>query len=127
MPEEHNVLVVLHSPLGWMALIGAGHLAQNQHLPNLMWTTHARLKTVCDVRQEAVSDAQKQFCVPNGETDYRKVLADPEIQGVVIATQAKQHEELVSAALRAGKRRPRRRSACPSSNTSSRKTCSNSA
>jgi methylated-DNA-[protein]-cysteine S-methyltransferase len=26
MPEEHTVLVVLHSPLGWMALIGAGHV-----------------------------------------------------------------------------------------------------
>jgi len=86
-----------------LGLIGAGNLAKNQHLPNLMWTPHARLKTVCDLREQAVRDAQAQFRVPNGETDYRKVLADPEIQGVVIATRAEQHAELTIEALRAGK------------------------
>jgi len=86
-----------------LGLIGAGNLAKNQHLPNLMWTPHARLKTVCDLREQAVREAQAQFRVPHGETDYRKLLADPEIEGVVIATRAEQHAELAIAALRAGK------------------------
>ena len=86
-----------------LGLIGAGYLANAQHLPNLMYTTRARLKTVCDVRDEAVKAAMEKYKIPCGETDYRKVLADDEIEGVVIVTQPAQHAELTVAALRAGK------------------------
>ena len=86
-----------------IGLIGAGYLANAQHLPNLVYTPHARLKTVCDMREEAVKAAMEKYDIPHGETDYRKVLADPEIDAVAIVTQAKQHEELCVAALNAGK------------------------
>ena len=86
-----------------LGLIGAGYLANAQHLPNLCYTVKATLKTVCDVREEAVKAAMAKYNVPHGETDYRKVLADPEIEGVVIVTREQQHAELTIAALKAGK------------------------
>lgn len=90
-------------PKAVLGLIGAGHLANNQHLPNLMYTENALLKTVCDVRPEAVKEAQQKYRIPNGTTDYRELLADPEIQGVLVVTLPAQHAELTIAALRAGK------------------------
>ena len=86
-----------------LGLIGAGYLANAQHLPNLTYTTKARLKTVCDVREEAVKAAMEKYKIPHGETDYRKVLADPEIEGVVIVTREQQHAEITLASLKAGK------------------------
>lgn len=86
-----------------LGLIGAGHLANAQHLPNLMYTPSATLKTVCDVFPEAVKSAQAKYNIPHGETDYKKVLADPEIQGVLIVTQPKDHAPLTIEALKAGK------------------------
>jgi predicted dehydrogenase len=86
-----------------LGLIGVGNLANAQHLPNLMWTRQARLKTVCDVRPEAVKAAQEKYNIPCGEADYRKVLGDPEIDGVIVVTKAEQHAELTVAALNAGK------------------------
>jgi predicted dehydrogenase len=86
-----------------LGLIGAGHLANNQHLPNLVWTPNATLKTVCDVRLEAAQTASAKYKIPVVESDYRKVLADKELDGVVIVTREKEHAELTIAALRAGK------------------------
>ena len=86
-----------------LGLIGAGYLANAQHLPNLVWAPHARLKTVCDIREEAAAAAQKKYNIPHVETDYRKVYADPEIQGVVIVTREDTHAPLTIEALEAGK------------------------
>ncbi len=86
-----------------LGLIGAGYLANAQHLPNLMYTTKAKLKTVCDVREDAVKAAQAKYKIPNGTTDYKQVLADPEIEGIVVVTREQQHAELTIAGLRAGK------------------------
>ena len=38
-------------------LIGAGYLANAQHLPNLAVTPHARLKTVCDLNKGAARES----------------------------------------------------------------------
>lgn len=86
-----------------LGLVGAGNLANAQHLPNLMYTPNAFLKTVCDVRKEAVDNAQRKYNIPNGETDFNKLLNDPQIEGILVVTQPQQHAELTIAALRAGK------------------------
>ena len=86
-----------------LGLIGAGYLANSQHLPNLAWTTHATLKTVCDLDEQAARAAAEKYGIPNVETDYRKLYADPEIDGVVIVTREDMHAELAVAALEAGK------------------------
>lgn len=61
------------------------------------------LKTVCDLRTEAARAAQEKYRIPKMETDHRKVLADPEIDAVLIATRESEHAGLTIEALRAGK------------------------
>ena len=86
-----------------LGLIGTGWQANAQHLVNFSYMRNSHLKTVCDVRFEAAQAAQAKFKIPCAEADYRKVLADKELDGVVIVTKPEQHEELTVAALRAGK------------------------
>ena len=86
-----------------LGLIGAGYLANAQHLPNLMFTPHARLKTVCDLNEEAARKAAGTYDIPVVETDYKKLLADDEIDGVVIVTREDMHAPLAIDALEAGK------------------------
>ena len=85
------------------ALIGAGNLAQAQHLPNLAWAPHAELRTVCDLREDLAKAAQEKYAIPACETDFKKVLRDTDIDAVVIAVQAELHADLTMAALKAGK------------------------
>ncbi len=82
------------------AVIGTGNLAQNQHLPNLHRATHARLAAVCDLRGDVLKQVQEKYAVPKATTDHRQILADPEIDAVVIATREDQHVPLSIEALR---------------------------
>jgi predicted dehydrogenase len=72
-------------------------------LPNFTYIHNCRLKTVCDIRLEAAKAAQTKFKIPSATADYRQILADKEIDGVVIVTKSQQHAELTIAALEAGK------------------------
>lgn len=85
------------------AVIGAGGLAQSQHLPNLTRAPHARLKTVCDLRGAVATAMKEKYGLAHACTDYREVLADPEVDAVVVATRDDMHVPLTLAALEAGK------------------------
>ncbi|MCC6422499.1 MAG: Gfo/Idh/MocA family oxidoreductase [Phycisphaerales bacterium] len=84
-------------------LIGAGGISRSQHLPNLSRASHIALKTVCDLNADLVQDAQKRYDIPHGTQQHKTLLADPEIQAVLIATRAESHVPLAIEALRAGK------------------------
>jgi predicted dehydrogenase len=84
-------------------LIGAGGIAQSQHLPNLARAPHAFLKTLCDVREDVLGQMRQKYAVPHATTDYRSLLADPEIDAVVVATREDAQAPLTIEALRAGK------------------------
>ena len=84
-------------------LIGAGGIAQSQHLPNLSRAPHAFLKTVCDVREDVLRQMQQKYSVPHATADYRSLLSDPEIRAVVVATREDMQAALTIEALRAGK------------------------
>jgi len=61
------------------------------------------MKTLCGRTEAAVRKAAHTFGWENYETDYRKVLADPEIDIVDIATPGNTHCEIAIAAAEAGK------------------------
>jgi len=84
-------------------LIGCGGIARNQHLPNLTRAPHARLKTVCDLDPDRLRTHQQRYGVPEATRDYHEVLADDEIQAVVIATREDMQVPLTIEALQAGK------------------------
>jgi predicted dehydrogenase len=86
------------------ALIGAGQLARNQHLPNLMRSEYVELAAVCD-RSEEVREIVKKEFNPSCPiiSDHHEVLNDPSIEAVVIATREDTHVPLTLEALAAGK------------------------
>jgi len=84
-------------------IIGVGGIAQSQHLPNLTRAPHVRLKTACDLREDVLSQMVAKYGVPHFETDYVKLLADPEIDAVVVATREDMQAPLAIEVMRAGK------------------------
>ena len=93
MPDKQTVF----------GIIGTGGIAQSQHLPNLSRAPHVRLKTVCDLRTDVLKEMQQKYSIPCAETDYKKLLSDPEIQAVVIATKEDMQAKLSIEALHADK------------------------
>ncbi|MBT4502210.1 MAG: Gfo/Idh/MocA family oxidoreductase, partial [Gemmatimonadetes bacterium] len=83
-------------------IIGAGGIAQSQHLPNLTRSPRVRLKTICDLRGDVLAQMQEKYKVPQAVTDFRELLADAEIDAVVVATKEDMQAELAAEALRAG-------------------------
>jgi predicted dehydrogenase len=84
-------------------IIGVGGIAQSQHLPNLTRAPHVRLKSLCDLRGDVLERMQAKYGVPHATTDYRQLLADPEVDAVVVATKEDMQARLAAEALRAGK------------------------
>ena len=90
-------------PRATFGLIGAGHIAQTQHLPNLVRCPHVYLKTLCELDEAKLERTSEQYRIPCATADYHEMLSDPDIQAVVIATRENTHAELALAALQADK------------------------
>jgi len=86
-----------------LAVIGTGGLAQSQHLPNIQRSERAELSALCDLNSELLQSLGQQYQVVKRSTNYRELLADPDIDGVVIATREDTHVPLTIEALQAGK------------------------
>ncbi|WP_084964929.1 Gfo/Idh/MocA family protein [Thermoactinospora rubra] len=88
-------------PIG-MALVGAGyfgpHLLRNaQQVPEL------HVKAVCDLNLDRARTVIGRYSTIEPTDSFARILDDPEIEAVAIATPAATHFELARAALEAGK------------------------
>ncbi len=86
-----------------VALVGAGLIAQNVHLPRLAAREDAELAVVVDVDPARARDIAERFGAPRHATDLEAVLADDTIDVVDLCTPPTLHREQVEAALAAGK------------------------
>ncbi len=66
-------------------------------------SVHVRMHTLCGRTEGPLKEAAAQFGWENTETDWRKLLANPEIDVVDIATPGNMHAEIAIAAAKAGK------------------------
>ena len=86
------------------AVIGAGGFAQGMHLPNLLkLNKQFSLNTICSRTGTSSLAAAKQFGIATATTDYAEVLANPDIDLVILCTRHDLHADMAIAALRAGK------------------------
>jgi predicted dehydrogenase len=85
-----------------LAVVGAGHWG-----PNLIGNFHnhsrSEVSWVIDQNEDRLAAVRRRFPDVTAESDYSKVLDDPSVDAVVIATPTTTHHELALAALRAGK------------------------
>jgi UDP-N-acetylglucosamine 3-dehydrogenase len=83
-------------------VIGLGWFGEH-HVDTLKELPQAELTAVCTRRPERLAEVASKYGVPNAFTDYRELLADPEIDLVSIVTHVGDHLGPTLAALRAGK------------------------
>ncbi len=88
-----------------VGIIGCGGIANQKHLPALSRRTDLEIVAFCDIIEERAVKAAKEYGVPDAFvcTDYRDLIAIPEIDTVHVLTPNVSHCELTCAALDAGK------------------------
>jgi predicted dehydrogenase len=89
-----------------VGVIGSGSVAQ-KYIPHMQRMNIPRqrvdIAVVCDPVERQWDDARQRYGLDTFTPDYREVLADPEIDLVLVLTSMQQHGEIARAALEAGK------------------------
>jgi predicted dehydrogenase len=85
-----------------VAVAGLGYWGP-QLVRNLYESPHAELVTVCDARPEPLAQIGRRYPGVAQTTEFAAVLADPDVEAVVVATPISTHYPLARAALEAGK------------------------
>ena len=83
-------------------LIGCG-IWGSVHAMTYTASPDVELVEVCDQNEQRAKETAEKYQVKNYTTDWRKVLDNPEIRAVSVATPDFAHTEIVLAALHAGK------------------------
>ena len=86
-----------------IAIIGCGTIANNAHIPSYMNNDKVEIKYFCDIIAERAEKAVEKYGCGVAVTDYKEVLADPEVVALSVCTPNKSHSEIAIAALKSGK------------------------
>lgn len=87
-------LIGVNAERGW---------AREAHVPAIRATSGLTLAAVATRRQETADAAATAFDVPAAFGDPRRLIDDPDVDVVVVASSVSAHRSLIGAALRAGK------------------------
>ena len=85
-----------------IGLIGTGSRGQ-YHLHNLKAMPHAEVVALCDIYEPHLKEAHEIFPDAKTYTDYRALLDDKDVDGVIIVTPLGSHAPITLDALDAGK------------------------
>ena len=85
-----------------IGLIGPGSRGQ-LHLGNLQQIANAEVVALCDIYQPNLEKGLSMFPGARAYTDYRELLADKDVDGVIIATPLHLHYPMAMDAMAAGK------------------------
>lgn len=86
-----------------LGLIGAGANTRARHIPGFQAIADVVLAAVCNRRLESTSAVAREFNIPRQYQRWEELVADPEIDAVVIGTWPYLHCPITLAALDAGK------------------------
>src|SRR5438552_18203483 len=87
-----------------IGIIGSGGIAQSCHMPGYASIPDkCEIIAVADANEETAKTAAEKFGVSKVFTDYKDLLALPEIDAVSVATPNVFHKQPTIDALRAGK------------------------
>jgi predicted dehydrogenase len=102
-PQANPVANQKAATLRW-GIIGTGTRGAFTHIPTLKEAPDSELLALCDVSEERLQTAAAKVAHPvTTYADYQKLLANPDINAVVIATPNLLHREMLAAAIQAGK------------------------
>ena len=86
-----------------VAVIGCGTIANAAHIPSYMKNEEAEIKYFCDILIERAEKAVKEYGCGIAVSDYKDILADPEVVAVSVCTPNNVHMQISVDAMRAGK------------------------
>src|SRR5512144_1175327 len=86
-----------------VGVLGCGPIAQAAHLESAAKACNADLYAICDVADDLLERMNCTHAPRKTFRDYHTMLADPELEAVVIATADEFHVQAALTALRAGK------------------------
>lgn len=80
-----------HKKILNIAVVGCGSIANAAHLPAIARTKEVKLKYVVDLIPERAEKAKAKYNAEIALTDYKKILDDKELDGVVVCTHTDFH------------------------------------
>jgi predicted dehydrogenase len=83
-------------------IIGAGMIAE-KHLEALKLTNRGRVKWVVRSTTGKLREFQEKWNIDRGTTDYKELLADTEVDAIIIASPPKYHADMFKECLNNGK------------------------
>lgn len=86
-----------------VGIVGCGTVVRLYHLPAWQTVPDVEIVAACDVNLETAKKLRRDFPVGALHDDYRKLIDDPEIDIIDVATPNTFHAPIVIAALEAGK------------------------
>ncbi len=87
-----------------IGMIGAGGIAQGLHMPAYAhFAEMCEMVAICDINEEVAKAQAEKYGIKTVTTDYKKLLADKEIDAVSITTPNAAHMQPTIDALNAGK------------------------
>ena len=86
-----------------VAFIGAGGICEQRHLPNLVTFSEVELTTVCNRSPDSSRRVAEKWKFQRTSQDWRRVVADPDVDAIFIGTWPYMHCEMATGALAAGK------------------------
>lgn len=84
-----------------VGVIGLG--IGKSHAKGVKATEGAQLYALCDTNEEKLRSLAKELDVANTFTDYRDMIADPDLDAVIIASPDQDHRQMILDTLDAGK------------------------
>jgi predicted dehydrogenase len=89
-------------PIG-IGFVGAGMVGQAAHLANFRELTNCRVVALAELRSELGRTVASRFGVAKVYESHRELLADKDVQAVVVVTRPQAHGPIVLDALEAGR------------------------
>src|ERR1017187_555331 len=86
-----------------IGLIGAGANTRLRHIPGLLAIDGVEIAAICNRRPESTQAIAREFKVPRPFETWEQLVADPELDAIVIGTWPYLHCPITVAALQAGK------------------------
>src|SRR6185437_10965079 len=86
-----------------VGIIGCGGIVLQNHLPGLALCPEAKLTGLCDTNATVLQNAVQQTGVKAAFADYQQLLAQSDVNAVIIATPNFLHAPIALAAIAAGK------------------------
>ncbi len=89
--------------LGFVGANVNSHWASQSHFPAVMKHPDVEMTAVCTTKPETAEEARKHFGAKLAFSDYREMVASPDIDAVVVVVRVPSHYGPTMAAIQAGK------------------------